>query len=340
MNLFIRQGRAIPDEVRSAIVERYLENKSIRNIAQEVNLSYQTVSNIVDLWIETGSVEPRNKRAAPTRARKARTDHIISFIEYLKQKQPSIYGKEIQQQLLINNVCLPENIPSLSSISRILTSDLGYSYKQIEPIAREAERPDIIEKLEEYIAVISGVECNRLHFFDESSVVVTSGNRRRGHSAVGTPAIEVQRYASNATYTVNLLHNVSGISYFNILRGASNGLELINFFEEAMEQGDIDGNPVIKDNDVIVMDNCGFHHGNNVEPHLRDMLEERHAHLIYQPPYHPCYNTCEACFSHTKKTLRRYPKYTEKHTELCISDALGLIKEGLSRQFFKFCGYI
>ena len=148
MNVFIRQGRAVPDEVRNIIVERYLENKSIRDIAQEVNLSYQTVSNIVDLWIETGSVKPRNERAAPTRVRKARTDDIISFIEYLKQKQPSVYGKEMQQQFLINNVCLPENIPSLSSISRILTSDLGYSYKQIEPIAREADRPDIIEKLD------------------------------------------------------------------------------------------------------------------------------------------------------------------------------------------------
>lgn len=176
MNMFIRQGRAIPDEVRNIIAERYLENISIRNIAQEVNLSYQTVSNIVDLWIETGSVEPRNERAAPTRARKARTYDIISFIEYLKKK-PSIYGKEIQQQLLINNVCLPENIPSLSSISRILTSDLEYSYKQIEPTAREADRPDIIERLEEYIAIISGVKCNRSHFFDESSVVVTTSNR-------------------------------------------------------------------------------------------------------------------------------------------------------------------
>ena len=45
-------------------------------------------------------------------------------------------------------------------------------------------------------------------------------------------------------------------------------------------------------------------------------------------------------FSHMKTTLRRYPKYTEKYTELCTSDAIGMINEGLSRQFFKFCGYI
>ena len=86
MNVFIHQGRAVPDEVRNAsiVVKPYLENKNIRNIAQEVNLSYQTVSNIVDLWIETGFVENE-------RARKGRTDDVISFIEYLKQKNNHLF---------------------------------------------------------------------------------------------------------------------------------------------------------------------------------------------------------------------------------------------------------
>ena len=141
-------------------------------------------------------------------------------------------------------------------------------------------------------------------------------------------------------YTVNLLHNIHGVSHFNVLRGPPNGLELLIFFEEALEQEDVFANHVIKESDVIVMDNCGFYHGNNVEPPLQNMLQERRVQLFFQPPYHPCYNTCEACFSHMKTTLRRYPKYTEKYTELCTSDAIGMINEGLSRQFFKFCGYI
>lgn len=338
MNAFSRQGKALPIEVRNNIVEKWLNNEGIANISRQLNLPYKTVSNIVDLWVDNGDIEPRQPHREASRT--ARTDDVITYIEYLKTNKPSIYGKEIQQELQSNNVCLPENVPSRSSISRVLKADVGWSYKQISQIARETERPDVMEKLENYIADISGIDCNRLHFFDESSVVVTSGNRRRGHSAIGTPAIEVQRYASNATYTVNLLHNIRGVSHFNILRGPSNGLELLNFFEEALEQEDVFANPVIKEHDVIIMDNCGFHHGNNVEPPLRDMLQERHVQLFYQPPYHPCYNTCEACFNHIKTTLRRYSRYTEKYTELCISDAIGMINEGLSRQFFKFCGYI
>ena len=139
-------------------------------------------------------------------------------------------------------MCLPENVPSRSSISRILKIDIGWSYKQISQIPRERERPDVMEKLENYISDISRMDRNRVYFFDQSSVFVTSGNRRRGHSAIGSPAIEVQRYTSNATYTVNLLHNIHRVSHFNVLRGPSNGLGMLIFFEEALEQEDVFAN--------------------------------------------------------------------------------------------------
>ena len=185
---FSRQGRALPSKVRNQIIDKWLSNEGIANISQQINLPYKTVSNIVDLWVDNGDIGPR--KAYPLRT--ARTNDI-TYVEYLKTNKPSIHGKEIRQELQRNYVCLPENVPSRSSISRILKTDIGWSYKQISQIPRERERPDVMEKLENYIADISGIDCNRLHFFDESSVVVTSGNRRRGHSAIGSPAIEVQR---------------------------------------------------------------------------------------------------------------------------------------------------
>ena len=121
-----------------------------------------------------------------------------------------------------NKVCLAENAPSDASVSRILRDDLGYSYKIIRQISTETNRPDIQEKRNRY-EKICPIDVNRLHFFYESSVVITSGNRKRGHSAIGKPAFEMQKYASNATFTLNLLHNISGVSHFNILRGPSNG---------------------------------------------------------------------------------------------------------------------
>ena len=292
---------------------------------------------MIDVWVTRETLEPQRGAGKP---RTVRTDDTITYTVYMKTGEASTYTKEIQSNLVKDKVCLPENVPSKSSISRILKDDLGYSYKKISCIPAETERPDVQEKLYEYIAVISGYAPNQLHFFDESSIIVTSGNRRYGHSAVGKPAFEVQRYASNATYTLNLMHNLNGVTHFSIIRGPSNGLELINFFEEALQQKDILGNKIVKPGDVIVMDNCGFHHGRFVEQILTQMLGERQTTLCFQPPYHPCYNTCESCFAYIKNILRRYTSYTEKYTELCVSDAVDMISPGLSRQFFKLCGYL
>ncbi len=194
--------------------------------------------------------------------------------------------------------------------------------------------------LERYLIKISSANVRALHFFDECSVVKTTGNQHYGHSSIGTNATEIQRYASNATYTVNLLHNVYGVGCVNILPGPSNGLELLQFFAEALEEQDAFDNPVLKDGDIVVMDNCGFHHARHVEPLLRDMLANRGVTLVYQPPYHPEYNTCEMCFRHLKGFLRKFSKLAEEHTEIAIFHGLSEINQSMSWNFFKYCGYI
>ena len=64
-------------------------------------------------------------------------------------------------------------------------------------------------------------------------MVKTTGNRKYGSAVLEEPAIEVQRYASNSNYTINLLHSINGVDFFNILDGPSNGMELLTLFDEA-----------------------------------------------------------------------------------------------------------
>ena len=91
------------------------------------------------------------------------------------------------------------------------------------------------------------LDCTTLHFFDESGVKITSGNRVYGNSYIGEPAIEVQRFASNANFSLNLLHSLQGVDdYYNILRGASNGMEILNFFDEALAVERADGSPILE----------------------------------------------------------------------------------------------
>jgi len=215
----------------------------------------------------------------------------------------------------------------------------------LKQIPIETSSYDIQRKFDNYVTLISNKNPSTLHFFDESSVVQTCGNRNYGSSLKGCRTYEFQKYASNATFTINLLHSRFGVDYFNILEGPSNSIELINFFAEVIDLNNekmANGMPLIfVPGDVIVMDNCAFHHSNIVKTLLPQMFAQCRVTLIYQPPYHPQLNTCEYCFNIIKQYLKCDNKFTFRHTELAISDA---IIDGITLQksesIFKHCGYI
>ena len=195
-------------------------------------------------------------------------------------------------------------------------------------------------KVDEFLDFISSTGPATLHFFDEASVIATSGNRKYESSYHGLPAVEVQRYASNANYTINLLHSACGVDFFNIIPGASNGQELISFFFDAVHHTRECGTYSILERDTVIMDNCGFHHARVVEPLLHELLEDKGTHLVYQPPYSPEFNTCELCFNQIRKWLQAHSRYTEEETVLVCVDAIGSITEANSVGYFKHCGYL
>ena len=53
---------------------------------------------------------------------------LMFILSTVKNQSPAIYSSEIQNKLVEDNVCLPENAKH----------DLGYSYKKIEGIASKA----------------------------------------------------------------------------------------------------------------------------------------------------------------------------------------------------------
>ena len=181
------------------------------------------------------------------------------------------------------------------------------------------------------------LDCTTLHFIDESGVKITSGNRVYGNSYIGEPAIEVQRFASNANFSLNLLHSLQGVDdYYNILRGASNGMEILNFFDEALAVERADGSPILELGYCIIMDNCGFHHGHQVEPFLRDILQEHSINLLFQPSYSPLLNTCEFCFNQVKCYHKQNASLTLNETEIAIGEAVSKIQ----LHIFRNCGYL
>ena len=319
-------GKPIRDEVRSKITDLFAQGFTYSEIAREVRVDSKTCKKIISKSINIGSISPGRSTG-----RKATVGNLdsVKFVEYLKSTQPSITAKIIQRNVAHLGA---EHVPALPTINKIARDKLGYTYKKIQTIPAESERDDVKIRFFEFMAMMSNTDPTTLHFFDESSVVRTSGNRLYGHSARGQPAYELQRYASDATFTINLLHSVFGVDHFSILKGASNQLELIHFIEECTQKRDIHGNPMIKRGDKIVMDNCGMHHGRLAQEMLQDLSRLHGFEIVFQPPYSPDLNTCEYCFRVMKCQLRKNPDFTENFTELAISLALENVTPELSRR--------
>lgn len=116
------------------------------------------------------------------------------------------------------------------SISDVLRKDLNFTFKKLKVVPQESLNKQNQVKSIEYAMLMSQVDPSRVHFFDESSVKRKTGNRHYGHAKRGK-----RGYASNCNYTINLLQSRFGITYYNLLEGASNGLEMLHFFHESMQ---------------------------------------------------------------------------------------------------------
>ena len=130
--------------------------------------------------------------------------------------------------------------------------------KKITATPLESTTPEATAATDDFLTEIADINQTNLHFFDESSVIKTTGNRTYGSAALGEPAFEIQQYASNAIFTINLLHSFCGVDSYNILEGPSNGLERLYFFDEVLQEQRADGSAVLERGDCVNMNNCGF----------------------------------------------------------------------------------
>lgn len=330
-------GRNLPQMYRERVLDLAHIGMSQRMIASELRTSKHFIHKVLKNYDETNSAVPTPKE---TPRRHKITDIVSEYVEIEKICKPSIYTSELRERLVLDGIVHPADVPSCSAIKKSVRQDLLMSKKRIQCIPRESTTQDNMEYRNFFLEEVSNLAPTTLHFFDESSVVKTSMNRKYGNSRIGEPAFEIQRYASNRTFTINLLHSLQGIDYVNILDGASNGHELLLFFEEALNITKPDGSVAIEHGDTIILDNCGFHHGQFTETALRNMLGECGINVLFQPPYSPYFNTCEFCFRHIKAFLNKNQGLAEHQTEYCIFLSCESITQNTSMNIFRHCGYL
>ncbi|KHN87967.1 Paired box protein Pax-2 [Toxocara canis] len=91
-------------------------------ISRELRVSHGCVSKILSKYRDTGSIRPgkiggsKPKKSLP---------QVVTAIAIYKRCRPSMYSWEIRDRLIADGVCSALNVPSVSSINRIIRTKLG-----------------------------------------------------------------------------------------------------------------------------------------------------------------------------------------------------------------------
>jgi paired box protein 3/7 len=86
-------------------------------ISRQLRVSHGCVSKILNRYQETGSIRPGVVGGSKP---KVSTPEIEAKIEEYKAASPGIFSWEVKERLVEEGVCTEENVPSISSLSRVL----------------------------------------------------------------------------------------------------------------------------------------------------------------------------------------------------------------------------
>ncbi|KFO29064.1 Paired box protein Pax-1, partial [Fukomys damarensis] len=185
-------GRPLPNAIRLRIVE--LAQLGIRpcDISRQLRVSHGCVSKILARYNETGSILPGAIGGSKPRVT---TPNVVKHIRDYKQGDPGIFAWEIRDRLLADGVCDKYNVPSVSSISRILRNKIG-SLTQPGPYESSKQPPPQ-----------PALPYNPIYQYPYPSPVSPTGAKMGGHPGVPGSAghVSIPRSWPSAHSVSNIL---------------------------------------------------------------------------------------------------------------------------------------
>lgn len=344
-------GKALSQDFREMICDDLISNgappgipyfKNIHSIAKQTADKFRISSNsVVKYWTQLcteGNVKPKKQ---PGRKGKL-NDQALALIENYLIEEPSITAKTVKQKLEENGVILPDEVCEVT-VHRAMKKKLSveYTHKRCSTNNIRRFNPDNLQYTQAYMQELFTRDVHHLKFFDEAGFCPTSNHPNYGWSQKGVRCIDVRRYADNPHFTLNLMIGTEGVTYANVVQGATDGEQLVEFFGQATQRLGENGEPFLRNGDVVVMDNCPTHHG-RYGRELQEYLGARGIELLYTPRYSPEMNPAEFAFQKIKTLLkmRQYREMYIVNAGYTIYELLKEIKVSDCMGFFRATNYL
>lgn len=318
-----RYGCSYPLQKRVHIIVTYLTSLSIAVTARICQVTYNCVEKYVNNFQQKATLMSANNNSG--RPKKIEW-WVEAYLEALVRIYPTIYLRELQQLLADDFRLAPWDIPSITTIVRVL-KDLRITRKKGVHVASERMSPYNRHCRELFIQWRRTVDPSHVYFFDETSFNCETDNRDYGRidSGAPCPSFRQKSKARNQKYSVvGVCGFIEGMLTAIPVEGNCTADIIVEIIENQVL-------PLLPRNVFLVADNASVHN----EARLCRILARKNITLVKLPAYAYDLNPIEMIFGQAKALARFTPGFFTQNPMLAIVNAFEQIRQFNVRNFYQ-----
>ena len=301
---------------------------SLRDISTILCVSERTLRRYINMFEQTGDVQPRVQRHGPSMLL---GDYEQLILLKILGENTGIYLSEIQKKLQLH---FGVEV-SAATICRTLKF-MGCTRQVIQYIA--LQRSD--ECRAKFMAEISVYDPSMLVWIDESGCDKRNCIRKRSYSIRGITPRDHRLLIRGTRYSAIPALSTEGIHDVYLCEDNVTGEKFADFLLHYL-QGFIQPFNWINRHSVIIMDNASIHHVEEVV----DIIENQwRARVLFLPPYSPDLNPAEEVFSQVKRIMKQNDSLLQacnnEEMRVFITMAFGMVTQEDCVGYITHSGYI
>lgn len=299
----------------------YSLSHSIKETAKAFNVGTNTVFLLRKRFLETGSLEPIEKKDRRQRKRLISEEGEM-FIRLLISEQNDLTLSELCDRYYETYKVKVAVSTMFNTLKRLKITLKKKSFSDPKKDTEENK-----EKKQNYDENIRQIDPDKIFFLDETGSCLNM-SPSRGRSLQGYKAYDKKPTSPGVRINTVAVLTTEGIKCQHNYKGGLNSKKFISYLDTYVV-------PEMKEGQIIIMDNVPAHKSKAVETYL----SENKINHIYLPKYSPDLNPIEEAFSKIKQFIKKQKARTEEKlvstiekacNTITIKDSIGYFNHALS----------